>query len=156
NGALTFIIGIAHAVENETLFLPESSTTFHGRDRFAPVAAALANGMSIEQLGPRVENFARIDYTPPVYERKRAEGTIVSVDRFGNLITDLERSKIPFTSFVVQARQMTVSRTATSYTGEGPFLIIGSGGCVEISVPQASAAALLQLGRGDRVAIVPA
>lgn len=156
NGVLTFIIGIAHAVENESLFLPESSTTFHGRDRFAPVAAALANGLSIEQLGPRVENLARIEYAAPVYERKRAEGTIVSVDRFGNLITDLERSKIPFTSFVVQARQMTVSRTATSYTGEGPFLIIGSSGCVEISVPQASAAALLQLGRGDRVAIVPA
>ena len=155
NGVLTFIIGMAHAVENESLFLPESSTTFHGRDRFAPVAAALANGMSVEQLGPRVENLVRLDYDPPVYERKRAEGTIVAVDRFGNLITDLERSKIPFTSFALQARQKTVSRMATTYSGEGAFLIIGSGGCVEISVPQASAAALLQLSRGDRVTIVP-
>jgi S-adenosyl-L-methionine hydrolase (adenosine-forming) len=155
NGVLSFIIGIAHSVENESLFLPDSSTTFHGRDRFAPVAAALANGMSIEQLGPRVENLTRIDYDPPVYERRRAEGTIVAVDRFGNLITDLERAKIPFTSFAVQARQMTVGRIATSYTGDGPFMIIGSSGCVEISAPQASAAALLQLGRGDRVAIVP-
>ena len=58
-------------------------------------------------------------------------------------------------SFALRARQMTVSRMATTYSGEGPFLIIGSSGCVEISVPQASAAALLQLSRGDRVAIVP-
>lgn len=156
NGVLTFVIGIAHSVENESLFLPDSSTTFHGRDRFAPVAAALANGMEVEQLGPRVESVMKIDYTPPVYERKRAEGTIVAVDRFGNLITDVERSKLPFASFALQARQMTVSRVATSYSGEGPFLIVGSTGCVEISVPQASAAALLQLSRGDRVTIVPA
>ena len=156
NGVLTFVIGIAHAVENESLFLPDGSTTFHGRDRFAPVAAALANGLSIEQLGPRVEDLARLDYEPPTYERKRAEGTIVAVDRFGNLITDLERSRIPFTSFVLQARQMSVSRMSATYTGKGPFMIIGSTGCVEVSAPQTSAAAALQLNRGDRVTIVPA
>ena len=50
NGVLTFVIGIAHSVENASLFLPDGSTTFHGRDRFAPVAASLANGMAIDQL----------------------------------------------------------------------------------------------------------
>ncbi|PYQ60368.1 MAG: hypothetical protein DMF58_08485 [Acidobacteria bacterium] len=156
NGVLTFVIGIAHAVENESLFLPDGSTTFHGRDRFAPVAAALANGLSMEQLGPRIDNLVRIDYDPPTYDRKRAEGTIVAVDRFGNLITDVESARIPFTSFVLQARQKTVSRMSSTYTGNGPFLIVGSAGCVEISAPQASAAALLQLSRGDRVVIIPA
>src|SRR5438128_2064876 len=155
NGVLTFVIGIAHSVENESLFLPDGSTTFHGRDRFAPVAAALANGLSIEQVGPRADDLVRIDYDPPTYDRKRAEGTIVAVDRFGNLITDLEAARIPFTSFVLKARQIAVSRMSTTYSGEGPFLIIGSTGCVEISAPGASAAALLQLSRGDRVAIVP-
>jgi len=46
NGALTFVEGRVWSVENESLFLPGGSTTFHGRDRFAPVAAALANGLS--------------------------------------------------------------------------------------------------------------
>ena len=156
NGALSFIIGIAHSVENESLFLPDGSTTFHGRDRFAPVAAALANGLAIEQLGPRVEDLVRLDYEPPIYDRRRAEGTIVSVDRFGNLITDIEAARLPFKGFVLQARQMSVTRIARSYTGDGPFLIIGSTGCVEISAPQSSAAALLQLGRGDRVTVAPA
>jgi S-adenosylmethionine hydrolase len=155
NGVLTFVIGIAHAVENESLFLPDSSTTFHGRDRFAPVAAALANGLPIEQLGPRVDDLVRLEYQPPIYDRKRVEGTIVAVDRFGNLITDIERARIPFASFALTARQVTVSRLSTSYGGEGPFLIVGSSGCIEVSVPGASAAMLLQLSRGDRVTIVP-
>lgn len=154
NGVLTFVIGIAHSVENESLFLPNGSTTFHGRDRFAPVAAALANGMAIEQLGPRVDDLLRLDYQPPSYDRKRIEGTIVAVDRFGNLITDIERSRIPFGSFSLKARQVTVSRMSSAYNTEGPFLIVGSTGSIEISVAGASAAALLQLSRGDRVTIV--
>lgn len=155
NGVLTFVIGIAHAVENESLFLPDSSTTFHGRDRFAPVAAALANGLSIEQLGPRVDDLVRLEYEPPTYDRKRVEGTIVAVDRFGNLITDIERARIPWSAFEFKARQITVSRLSTTYSGDGPFMIVGSTGCIEISIPAASAAALLQLSRGDRIAIVP-
>ena len=154
NGVLTFVIGIAHSVENVSLFLPDGSTTFHGRDRFAPVAAALANGLSIEQLGPRADDLVRIDYTPPVYDRGRVDGTIVSVDRFGNLITDVERSRIPFAAFALQTPP--ISRVSTTYAGDGPFLITGSTGCLEISVAGASAAAALELKRGDRVTVVAA
>jgi S-adenosylmethionine hydrolase len=154
NGVLTFVIGIAHSVENESLFLPDGSTTFHGRDRFAPVAAALANGLSIEQLGPRAAELVRLDYTAPAYDRRRVDGTIVSIDRFGNLITDIERSRIPFAAFALQSPP--IARVSTTYTGEGPFLIIGSTGCVEISIAGANAAAALKLKRGDRVTVVPA
>ena len=155
NGVLTFVIGIAHVVENGSLFLPDSGTTFHGRDRFAPVAAALANGLSIEQLGPRVDDLVRLEYTGPVYDRKRVDGTIVAIDRFGNLITDIERARIPFNAFELKARPITVSRISATYSGAGPFMIVGSTGCIEIYFRAASAAALLQLSRGDRVTIVP-
>lgn len=154
NGVLTFVIGIAHSIENESLFLPDGSTTFHGRDRIAPVAAALANGLSIDQLGPRVDDLVRLEYRPPSYDRRRVDGTIVAVDRFGNLITDIERSRIPFAAFAMQSPP--ISRISTAYSGEGAFLIIGSTGCLEISEAGASAATALQLGRGDRVTIVPA
>jgi S-adenosylmethionine hydrolase len=154
NGVLTFVIGIAHSVENESLFLPGGSTTFHGRDRFAPVAAALANGLSIEQLGPRADNLVRLDYQQPAYDRRHVEGTIVAIDRFGNLITDIERSRIPFAEFAMQSPHVT--RVATTYSGDGLFLIIGSTSCVEISIAGASAAAALKLKRGDRVTVVPA
>lgn len=152
NGALTFVIGIGHSVENESLFLPNGSTTFHGRDRFAPVAAALANGMSIEQLGPRITELVRLDYKAPEYGPRRVAGSIVAVDRFGNLITDIEAERIPFKPFALKEG----APLRTAYTGEGPFLIIGSTGCVEISVAGGSAATLMKLKRGDRVTVVPA
>ena len=154
NGVLHFVIGIAHSIENETLFLPDGSTTFHGRDRIAPVTAALANGLSIEELGPRVDDLVRLDYQQPSYDRRSVEGTIVAIDRFGNCITDVERSRIPFAPFALETPA--IDRISTTYSGDGPFLIIGSTGCVEISVAGASAAALLELERGRRVTVVPA
>jgi hypothetical protein len=155
NGVLTLVTGIAYSMENESLFLPYGSTTFHGRDRFAPVAAALANGLSVEQLGPRISDLVRLDYQPPSYSARRVTGTVVAVDRFGNLITDIERERLPFASFALKAGDTTIDRLATTYSGKGPFLIIGSTGCVEISVDGGSAAALLQLSRGDCVTVVP-
>jgi S-adenosylmethionine hydrolase len=125
------------------LFLADGSTTFHGRDRFAPVAAALANGTKIEDLGPRVDDRVPLDYTP---------GAIIRIDRFGNCVTDLVPPATPF-AIVVNDRQIDDLRT--TYTGDGTFLIIGSTGAIEISVAGGSAASLLQLRRGDRVTIVP-
>jgi hypothetical protein len=159
NGLLSLVAAPpAISVENEAFFLPHGSTTFHGRDRFAPVAAAIANGARINELGPRIDSMVTLDYTPPAYDCARAEGTIVAVDQFGNLVTDIETARLPFARYAARAGAHTVARMARAYgeAGDGAFLITGSSGYVEISVANASAAALLQLERGDRVTIVPA
>ena len=148
NGVLHFVSGAARSVEAETLFLPVGSTTFHGRDRFAPVAAALAQGLAFERLGPSVTDRVKLDYELPTPTR----GTIIRVDRFGNLMTDIACGPASV-GRAVKAGRHTISRWASTYEGEGPFLIRGSTGCIEISVAQASAATLLQLGRGERVEI---
>jgi S-adenosylmethionine hydrolase len=142
NGLLHFVDGDAFAVTNESLFLPNGSTTFHGRDRFAPVAAALANGTKLDELGRRIDDRVPLDYTP---------GAIIRIDRFGNCITDL---RPPAEPFAVCVKDWRIDHLRTTYSGEGAFLIIGSTGCIEISVAGGSAASLLQLSRGDRVAIV--
>jgi S-adenosylmethionine hydrolase len=142
NGLLHFVTGDVYDVANESLFLPHGSATFHGRDRFAPVAAALANGLPVERLGPRIDDRVTLDYTP---------GCIIRIDRFGNCITDLVP---PATPFAVMAGGRRVDDLRTAYTGSGAFIIIGSTGCIEISVANGSAASLLLLGRGDRVSIV--
>lgn len=149
NGLLTFLEPFDEivSVENESLFLPNGSTTFHGRDRFAPVAAAIANGIALDDLGPRVDGIVRLDYEQPAYGENEIRGTIVAVDRFGNCITDI---KPTFTPFAWRG----VTRISTTYSGDGAFLIIGSTGHIEISVANGSAAALLQLRRGDRVTVV--
>ena len=143
NGLLHFVRGDAYEVTDESLFLAGGSTTFHGRDRFAPVAAAIAKGKNIEDLGPRVDDRVPLDYTP---------GAIVRIDRFGNCITDLVPPAAPF---AVCVKDWRIDHVRTTYTGAGAFAIIGSTGCIEVSVANGSAASLLQLSRGDRVAIVP-
>ena len=159
NGVLSLVATPpAVSVENDAFFLPGGSTTFHGRDRFAPVAAAIANGTPLHELGPRADSVVTLDYAAPWYDRARAEGTIVAIDRFGNLITDIETARLPFARFTARAGRQAIARTARAYgeAGEGAFLITGSAGCIEISIANASAADLLQLRRGDRVTIVPA
>lgn len=149
-------LAAAFSVENESLFLPNSSTTFHGRDRFAPVAAAIANGLALSELGPRVSDLVRLQYDEPHYGDERVRGTIVAIDRFGNLITDIEAAKIAFAPFALEARGMTIDRMERAYGGAAPgaFLIVGSTGCVEISVANGSAAERLHLRRLERVEVV--
>jgi len=154
NGLLTFVDAqTIVSVENESLFLPNGSTTFHGRDRFAPVAAAIANDMPIAELGPRVDDIIKIDYTPPEYGDDVVTGTIIHIDRFGSVITDIERARIPFEPFTMRVHYTHVSRIATAYEGREPFLIVGSAGTLEISIAGASAADVLHVRRGDRVEI---
>ena len=159
NGVLSLVAAPpAVSVENEAFFLADGSTTFHGRDRFAPVAAAIANGTPLHELGPRVDTIAVLDYAPPSYDRARVEGTIVSVDRYGNLVTDVEAVRLPFARYEARAGGHVIARIARAYgdAGDGAFLVTGSTGCIEIAVANASAAALLQLAPGDGVTIAPA
>ena len=159
NGLLTFVRkeGRTYAVTNESLFLPEGSNTFHGRDRFAPVAAALAEGLPLEQVGEQVERIATLRYEPPSYEGDHVRGTVVAVDRFGNVITDVESARIPFAPFELRVRDLTIDRVEQNYgdAASGAFLITGSTGCIEISVANASAAERLQLRRLERVELRP-
>ena len=143
NGLLHFVRGDVYDVTDASLFLADGSTTFHGRDRFAPVAAAIANGTRIDALGAHVDDRVPLDYTP---------GAIIRIDRFGNCVTNLVPPSTPF-AVIVNDRRIDAIRTA--YSGDGAFVIIGSTGCIEISVANGSAASLLQLRRGDRVTIAP-
>jgi S-adenosylmethionine hydrolase len=146
NGLLHFVLRDAGplSVTNDALFLPHGSTTFHGRDRFAPVAAAIAKGTRLDELGPRISDPVMLDYE---------YGGIIRIDRFGNCITDIVP---PVTPFAIVAGDWRIDNIRTTYSGEGAFGIVGSTGCIEISVAGGSAATLLQLRRGDRITIVPA
>ena len=158
NGLLTFVApSRVFSVENASFFLETDATTFHGRDRFAPVAAAIAKGTRLEELGPAADDAKRLDYKPPAYRDDLVTGTVVHVDRFGNAITDIERAKIAFERFALRVHYATIKDLRTDYGGgQEPFLIIGSHGTVEISVGGANAADMLHLKRGDQVEITAA
>ncbi len=99
NGLLTPVLDAAeatvHSVERTDLFLAGPGQTFHGRDRFAPVAAWLLNGGSERDLGPEIGDARRLPSPPPHRAPGRICGRVVHVDRYGNLVTDIPASWLP-------------------------------------------------------------
>ena len=133
------------------------SSTFHGRDLFAPVGAALATGILPEELGPPLATPVRLAPLRPEPTPEGAlRGRIVHVDRFGNCITSFTRADLPDASerVSVRAGDTWISALRRHYAGAhagSPFLIWGSTGFLEISMDGASAAAKLGVRTGDVV-----
>ncbi len=77
------------AVEEPGFWLPRVSSTFHGRDIMAPVAARLSLGLDPAQLGPALADIERLDWMEARVASNKIEGAVESVDSFGNLITNI-------------------------------------------------------------------
>jgi S-adenosylmethionine hydrolase len=86
----------AFAITNESLFLESPSRTFHGRDIFAPVAARLALGMPLEEVGPSVpvEGLIRIEMPAARVDDDHVHARVVQIDHFGNLALNFSRSEL--------------------------------------------------------------
>ncbi|HEU4433922.1 MAG TPA: SAM-dependent chlorinase/fluorinase [Pyrinomonadaceae bacterium] len=149
NGIFTYIYNShpsfqAFNVTETKYFRHPVSNTFHGRDIFAPVAAALSTGVDPSSLGPRISDPVRLS-TPPGPH-------IIHIDRFGNLITNIARNQFTEGSRLsVNGRVISAFR---KYFGENvgdrdePFAIWGSAGLLEIAVNGGSAAEILGVKRG--------
>jgi hypothetical protein len=89
-------IAEAHELANPKYALESVSRTFHGRDLFSPAAAHLALGVPLAELGPPLDPdaLARIDLPQPEIGASRIHSTVVSVDRFGNVQLNLDRSHL--------------------------------------------------------------
>jgi S-adenosylmethionine hydrolase len=138
-------------------FRPEVSRTFHGRDVFAPVAAHLSLGVPLERLGPRVARPVALAWPRPSRRGRILVGEVVHVDRFGNLITNLEPRHVA-PGARLRAGAFAAVRLCASYDSVRPgelLAIVGSYGLVELAARDGSAAAALGLGRGDRVEVAP-
>ncbi|HYI75338.1 MAG TPA: SAM-dependent chlorinase/fluorinase [Gaiellaceae bacterium] len=86
----------AHELANPEFALESISRTFHGRDLFAPAAAHLAIGVSLEQLGPPVdpEGLVRLDLPAPAIDGRGIRATFLYVDSFGNIALNLDRDDV--------------------------------------------------------------
>ena len=160
NGLLTPLLAEAtvHGIDRPDLHLEGPGDTFHGRDRFAPVAAALLGGASLESLGPRVDDALRAGAAAPsrAADLGRIEGHVVHVDRYGNLITDVPRHWLGGELVRARVGALVVRRLATHYAELEPgvpALLVGSLGTLEIALRGESAAAATGIVRGDLVTI---
>jgi S-adenosylmethionine hydrolase len=154
NGVFTPVL---HDAEIEAVALPTptgAAPTFHGRDVFAPAAAALAGGAALSTVGQRFAGIPeRLAYTTPHYEGKSLVGEVVYVDRFGSLITNLTPAQVPSYA-ILEVEELDVGPLKQTYndvaTG-GLLAYVGSGGAIEIAVRNGSAARRLGVGMGGRV-----
>ena len=170
NGLLTPVLQqttthTAYAVTNQALFLKERSSSFHGRDIVAPVAAALVAGLSPAKVGPVLDpgDLVRIALpTAEIDERTRAiHGEVMLIDHFGNLITNITAAQV--TALASQADRLSVAvanhaigplQRAYGDAPPGSLLaLIGSRRVLEITVNSGNAALLLQTPPGTPVTV---
>ena len=150
----------------EKYFRPKPSPSFHGRDVFAPVAAALSKGTKPDEFGPRITDEVRLGPLSPVKrEDGKLEGRIIQIDRFGNCITNFTRVDLDASQQPKLLVKRTVIRTFRQFFADEPgskdarspsdelFAIWGSAGFLELSINGGSAASTLRAKRGDRVLI---
>jgi S-adenosylmethionine hydrolase len=135
---------------------PDAAPTFHGRDVFAPAAASLAMGLGPDRLGePLITVPVRLTNPEPVYQGKTVVGEVISVDQFGNLITNLTTNEVPPYG-IVEVEELEVgalSRTFSDVQSGHLLAYVGSGGQIEIAVRDGSAARRLGIGVGGRVRV---
>jgi S-adenosyl-L-methionine hydrolase (adenosine-forming) len=143
-------------------YLPVSiSNTFHGRDIFAPVTAALAAGIKPEELGRPIGHPKRLAPLIQTVGRK-IKSRIIHIDRFGNAVTGIERRHLSSDSvrgsFVLRIGDAVIRKQKRFYAEEpfmtdAPFVIWGSLDFLEISVTNGSAVALLGLYCGQELTL---
>lgn len=146
------------AVENESHFRADVSSTFHGRDVLAPLAAALASGTPVDSLGPQVESIERFDLPLPEREANMVRGQVLYVDPFGNLVTNIagemvtERDPSAVEIHVSGAVIRGLCRAYCDVAAGMLLAYVGSAGLLEVAVNRQSAALRLGAGIGTRVA----
>lgn len=137
--------------------LPVPSATFHGRDIFAPLAAELAAGRAAPaDLGPQTTDIVPSWVDEPAVTANQVSGVIITIDHFGNLITNIDGALIrAFPAPVVRTggHSLPLRRTYGDVR-PGEFLaLVNSFGVIEIARAEQSAAEALGLGRGAPVTI---
>jgi len=142
-------------ITNRSLFLKEVSSTFHGRDIFAPVAAFLASGGRPEEVGKRLKKFEEMEFFKEIGGDGAVACEVLFVDRFGNLTLSIKRedAKLDEVEIKVGDRTYRARRTGTYADGEGLLLIVGSAGFYELAVKNGSASELIRALVGDRITI---
>ena len=169
NGVLSMVLAegdIERAVyvENADYFLKSVSHTFHGRDIFAPVAAHLSRGLDMGALGAVVfpADLTRLQMPQPDFLNETSfVGTVISIDRFGNLITNirykhmralLERSQKEKVEIQIgNQRIFDLSKSYDAVRPQQPLAIIGSRGFLEISINCGNARDVIGAKKGDPV-----
>ena len=158
-----FLVGPDNGVLSPALLIPgaravslpvpaDAAPTFHGRDVFAPAAAALARGAVLESLGAPLDSPV-IRRTPEAVKEDSGSlrGEVILIDRFGNAVTNL--LAVHGGTVRIGDRDVPLRRTYADVESGEAVALVGSSGLIEIAVRDGNAAVLLGLSRGAPVRV---
>lgn len=159
NGVLSHVLATARVDACHAVMVPpDASMTFHGRDVFAPAAAALIDGLTPETLGPAASTLETFFVPLPRETNRGIEGDVVHVDHFGNLLTNLPATLLP--RLIAAGRLIIGDHEVLSVVrtyGEAPpgkfVALVGSQGVIEVAVVQGRANEALSAGVGTKVVL---
>lgn len=169
NGVFSYIYkeeGSIKVVEisAEHYYLQSPGSTFHGRDIFAPVAGWLSRGIEANNFGLEMEDFARLEPSEPEIKEGLIVGRIIHIDKFGNLITDIEKhhieeliKKTGKKQVEVKVKDLVIPNLSKYYSqiGRGlPGALINSDGYLEIYCYLGSTRELLKVAKGEEVGVI--
>lgn len=143
-------------------FLPQRSSTFHGRDVFAPVAAWMSKGIDISKFGDPVSDYVTIPVPKPVVtDENRIDGEIIHIDRFGNLITNIDAQNILTgkrldinPNVVIKGMEVSLKKYYSEGEEKRLYFLINSFGYLELFVNRGNASADFDITIGEKVRVV--
>jgi S-adenosylmethionine hydrolase len=137
------------------------SNTFHGRDVFAPCAAYVSKLIDWRMMGDEIKDPVKFSTPTPVVSEKLIRGSVIHVDRFGNLITNITSAELTAERVLAGARVRIgaheAGRVLTHFAEANPnelFAYFGSTGFLELAVQRQSAARVIEGRRGAEVEVV--
>jgi S-adenosylmethionine hydrolase len=155
--------GIEHIYEiaNRKLMSPKISSTFHGRDIFAPAAAHLANGTAPAQFGPEIRKIVMPEFAKFTRRKDLLVGEVMHVDGFGNIVTNFGEKELELMKIerVVNVKlgnaklRLKFCKAYAEVERQKPLALIGSHNFLEISINQGNAAEVFKIKRGDKVTL---
>jgi hypothetical protein len=141
-------------------WLPNVSATFHGRDVMAPVAARLGLGLDPTRLGPTLREIVHLDWPEVCIVPGKIEGSVESIDSFGNLITDVTQAALADVprdeSTTIRCEEHETNGIFTTYADQPELTLIaliGSSGRLELAIVNENASLMLGVKVGDRVTV---
>jgi S-adenosylmethionine hydrolase len=148
-----------HEITNPKLMLPRVSSTFHGRDIFAPAAAHLASGVHPAEFGPKITDAVKPEFTKVTQRKDALIGEVLHIDGFGNIITNISEKNLTRihakgnvnVELPNQKLKLKLCKAYAKTKRREPLALIGSHDYFEIAINQGNAAAKFKIKLGDKI-----
>jgi S-adenosylmethionine hydrolase len=155
--------GIEHIYEisNRKFMLPKISSTFHGRDIFAPATAHLANGTLPEEFGQEISGIVTPGFAKIIRRKDMLVGEVIHIDDFGNIVTNFGEKELELMNVKAMIsvklenirQKLKLCKAYVEVEPQKPLAIVGSHNFLEISINQGNATETFKAKIGDKIIV---